>query len=227
MVTGHPNDGWRCWLAWHNLTTYPIGCETRTTDGGGWQSTHPSDAKRERQVAGTPHTQSDARHERQVEVAGRAHTHRTRNANDRWLAHHTPNRTRDASDRWRWLAEHTPIERKTQTTDGGGWQTTHPSNARREQQVADRAHTQSDTRRERWVEVAARPHTHRTRDANDRCWRILIDRERVPPSHPAMASSPLTTTLAPACPCLASAPISLIRALVSRWSSIRFAGCQS
>ena len=213
-------------------------------------------------------------------MAGRAHTHRTRNANDRWLAHHTPNRTRDASDRWRWLAEHTSIEherqvevvaarahphrtrnaddrwrwwlpkhilieRETRTTDGGGWQTTHPSNARREQQVADRAHTQSDTRRKRRVEVAARPHTqsdtrrkrrvevaarphtHRTRDANDRCWRILIDRERVPPSHPAMASSPLTTTLAPACPCITSAPISLIRALVSRWSSIRFAGCQS
>ena len=110
--TRDADDGWRCWLARHNLTERetrtrgnrsctlwandgwrwwlgqhtPIERETRTMGGGGgWDSTHPSNARREQWVE---------------VVAGKAYTHRTRDVNDGW--------------KW-WLAQHTPIERETRT----------------------------------------------------------------------------------------------------------------
>ena len=113
-------DGWT--LAQHT----PIRCEIRTMGGGGgWRSTPPSNARRERQevVTGAAHPiecetrtigggggwrstpPSNARHERQDVVGGTAHPHRMRDAKD--------------GRRW-WLAKHTPIERGTQMTGGGG-----------------------------------------------------------------------------------------------------------
>ena len=217
----------------------PIKGETRTMGGGGgWHSTPPSKARRERQevvVAGTarPHRTRDANDGRRWWVAhhtrieretrttgGGGGWHNTPASNarrERWVevvvgaAH--PHRTRDANDRRWWLVHHTPIECETQMMGGsGGWQSTPPSNVRRE----------------RWEEVvASKAYTHRWRDAHDRCWlhREMLRHHR---RHPSMvqARPPLTSLPLPQ---LAhsplSVPISLLRALWLRNSAVHLAGC--
>ena len=90
---------WRRWLGQHTSIDREmrwlgqhtsIDREMRTTGGGGgWDSTPPSNARRER---------------REEVVAGKAYTHRTRDANDWswWLAQHTPINTRRAAPTQSW-----------------------------------------------------------------------------------------------------------------------------
>ena len=155
--TRDAKDGWRWWLA----TQTPIERKTRKMGGGGgWRSTPPSNARCERWVE---------------LVAGDAHPHRTRDAND--------------GLRW-WLVQHTPIEREMRTTGAGGWRIVVARRLSRSREMAvgyaalTSLHRGGNVRRFVFVDwgptppsnarcerqeevVAGKAYTHRTRDAKD------------------------------------------------------------